>query len=160
MAFQVVGSLLAGAVDVAPPKDVQDFELGTADTAVQPGQVMKLENVANYRFTPVGADDMEALIVSIEGVDAPTGGARAKFRGRFIVPGMIFKAPILNGAHGDAKPGQTIRFHTNGTGVDAAAEHATDNPVVVLRSIDGGDDREDSVICTLQCLLGGVSNGA
>jgi len=160
MAFQVVGSLLAGAVDVAPPKDVQSFTLETADTAVQPGQVMKLEDVTNYRFTPVGVSDKEALLVSIEGVEAPSGGARATFRGRFIVPGMLFKAPILNGAHGDAKPGQTVRFHTNGTGVDVAAEHATDEPVVVLRSIDGGDDREDAVICTLQCLLGGVSDGA
>lgn len=127
MAFRRIGSLIAGAVPVAPPKDNQPFR-AVDNEAVVAGRVYKTG--AGGRMTAASGTDNGALLIAVE--DVPADAAGAVFRGEYIVPGQIYEADIAGTTNTFA--GKTgARLDATGEGVADSEE--SDGPLTIL-SVD------------------------
>lgn len=150
--FQQVASLIAGAVEIAPPKDWTPFQLVDAEAGVA-GAVYKWAAAGRITVCTGAADEIPAVIV-MEDADAATPGA--KVRGFYIVPGAVFKVRPATadgttgvGDSGDKHASFIVGGHlapitANGKYVDWATDPATPTtgPLAVLKIIE--DDSGDS----------------
>lgn len=141
--FQKVMSLIAGAVDVAPPKDVMSFPMASQEGASQ-GAVYR---IANGRLTLATESDPDVAVVCLENATGradTTGGNPAVWvRGSFVAPGAVYRVPMLkkNGTaitkasevHATFVIGARVNIDDTGLGVDAATGATAQGPLTVLR---------------------------
>ena len=140
--FQKVMSLIAGAVDVAPPKDVMSFPMKAAESAIQ-GAVYK---IASGRLTLATGSDTNTAVVCLENAagqaDTTGGDPTVWVRGSFVAPGAVYRVPMLkkNGTaitksevHTTFVIGARVNIDDTGLGVDAATGAAAQGPLTVLR---------------------------
>lgn len=141
--FQKVMSLIAGAVDVAPPKDVMSFPMKAAESAIQ-GAVYK---IASGRLTLATGSDSDTAVVCLENAtgqaDTTDGDPTVWVRGSFVAPGAVYRVPMLkkNGTaitkasevHATFVIGARVNIDDTGLGVDAATGAAAQGPLTVLR---------------------------
>lgn len=141
--FQKVMSLIAGAVDVAPPKDVMSFPMEAGESAVQ-GAVYK---IASGRLTLATESDPDVAVVCLEnaaGQDDATGGNPTVWvRGSFVAPGAVYRVPMLKedgSAITEASEvdptfviGARVNIDNTGLGVNAATGVTAQGPLTVLR---------------------------
>ena len=141
--FQKVMSLIAGAVDVAPPKDVMSFPMASQEGAIQ-GAVYR---IANGRLTMATESDPDVAVVCLENAtgraDTTDGDPTVWVRGSFVVPGAVYRVPMTkkNGTaiteasevHATFVIGARVNINDNGLGVDAATGATAQGPLTVLR---------------------------
>ena len=141
--FQKVMSLIAGAVDVAPPKDVMSFPMTAQEGATQ-GAVYR---IANGRLTLATGSDFDTAVVCLENAtgqaDTTDGDPTVWVRGSFVAPGAVYRVPMLK-EDGSAITkasevnttfviGARVNINDNGLGVDAATGATAQGPLTVLR---------------------------
>ncbi len=136
MAFQHVRSLIAGAVEVAPPKDVTEYTLATAVTA-EPGQAFYFDD-GELKLAAAGR--MIAAVIALN--EATAAG---KVRGGWITPGQIYRCPITNKAGTAVRPtadihatltvGVGVTINDTGDGVDGETEiaNAVGKPLTIVQ---------------------------
>lgn len=141
--FQKVMSLIAGAVDVAPPKDVMSFPMASQEGASQ-GAVYR---IANGRLTLATESDPDVAVVCLENAtgraDTTGGDPTVWVRGSFVAPGAVYRVPMLkkNGTaitkasevHATFVIGARVNIDDTGLGVDAATGATAQGPLTVLR---------------------------
>jgi len=141
--FQKVMSLIAGAVDVAPPKDVMSFPMASQEGAIQ-GAVYR---IANGRLTLATESDPDVAVVCLENAtgraDATGGKPTVWVRGSFVAPGAVYRVPMTKKAgtaiteasevHTTFVIGARVNINDNGLGVDAATGATAQGPLTVLR---------------------------
>ena len=141
--FQKVMSLIAGAVDVAPPKDVMSFPMASQEGASQ-GAVYR---IANGRLTLATESDPDVAVVCLENAtgraDTTDGDPTVWVRGSFVVPGAVYRVPMTkkNGTaiteasevHATFVIGARVNINDTGLGVDAATGATAQGPLTVLR---------------------------
>lgn len=141
--FQKVMSLIAGAVDVAPPKDVMSFPMTAQEGATQ-GAVYK---IASGRLTLATGSDPDVAVVCLENAtgraDTADGDPTVWVRGSFVAPGAVYRVPMLK-QNGTAITmasevnttfviGARVNIDNTGLGVDAATGATAQGPLTVLR---------------------------
>lgn len=140
--FQKVMSLIAGAVDIAPPKDTFSFPMTALENAVQ-GATYKFNG---GRLTLASADDPNVAVICLENAagaaDDADGRATVWVRGSVVLPGAVYLAPITAqdgtalATAGDIAAsfviGAQVNINATGLGVDGETG-ATDGPLTVLR---------------------------
>ncbi len=141
--FQKVMSLIAGAVDVAPPKDVFSFPMTAEENATQ-GAVYK---IASGRLTLATESDANTAVVCLENAtgqaDTTDGDPTVWVRGSFVAPGAVYRVPMLkkngsaitkaNEVHATFVIGARVNIDDTGLGVDAATGAVAQGPLTVLR---------------------------
>lgn len=141
--FQKVTSLIAGAVDVAPPKDVFSFPMASQEGATQ-GAVYR---IANGRLTLATGNDPDVAVVCLENAtgqaDTTGGNPTVRVRGSFVAPGAIYRAPMTkkdgsaitkaSEVHATFVIGARVNINDTGLGVDAATGATAQGPLTVLR---------------------------
>ena len=137
--FQLVKNLYGGA-EVAPPLDNLSFE---ADADLKAGTVVKMKD--GDKVEAVADDDGLAIGVAVNDADAGED-----VRILYIVPGMIFRAPIEGDVENNMEVGFTqAELAESGTKVKGEGGNA-DGPLTVL-SIDG--DEEYAWVAFNECAL-------
>jgi len=143
MAFQHVRSLIAGAVEVAPPKDVTEYTLAAGVTAT-PGQAFYFDD-GELKLAAAGR--MTTAVIALN-----EAAAAGKVRGGWITPGQIYRCPITDkdgGAvratadiHADLKVGTGVTINDTGDGVDGetAIANQINKPLTLIQV-----DRTNSV---------------
>ena len=141
--FQKVMSLIAGAVDVAPPKDVMSFPMASQEGATQ-GAVYR---IAGGRLTLATGSDPDIAVVCLENAtgraDTTDGDPTVWVRGSFVAPGAVYRVPMTK-KNGSAITkasevnttfviGARVNINDNGLGVDAATGATAQGPLTVLR---------------------------
>ncbi len=137
MAFEKVRSMISGAVDVAPPKDVQSFT-EKDDSDIPQGAVAAFEAGTSEDIELCTGTSHKAALIALEDIDQDDEG-----RCSWIMPGQVYKAPLTNaagtalvGASPDKAAtiniGSRARINTLGTGVDGQNIHADANPLTIV----------------------------
>jgi len=153
--FKAIGSLLAGAVEVAPPKDLAKFQMTNAEAAYK-GRVYEITK-ATGRLTLTNDNSTGwAAVICLENADAATPGAFV--RAAWIVPGLIYECPItdkdgtaLTALDDAVYPGATVTINDTGTGVDGETDNvAVNGPLTVLK-VD--EDNEIAWVVFNTCLI-------
>ena len=141
--FHKAMSLIAGAVDVAPPKGVMSFPMTAQEDAIQ-GAVYK---IASGRLTLATGSDSDTAVVCLENAtgraDTTDGDPTVWVRGSFVAPGAVYRVPMLKhdgSAITKASEVQTtfvigarVNIDNTGLGVDAATGVTAQGPLTVLR---------------------------
>jgi hypothetical protein len=132
--FEQVGSLIGGAVAIAPPKDNYPFQMKANEAGVA-GQACKFDA---GKLTKTGNADKNAAVICMEAETATSAGPLV--RGYWITPGMVFKAPCTNKAgaagtkHATTLLGATVTVNDLGTGVDWATDNsAVAGPLTIVK---------------------------
>lgn len=132
MAFQHVKSLIAGAVEIAAPKDNTSYTLASGvDSEV--GEVFYF-NAGELTLAVNG--QMKAAVVAIE-----ASAAAGSIRAGWITPGMVYRAPItdkdgtaLTTLHATFKVGGTAQINDTGNGVDGeTANDGVGEPLTIVK---------------------------
>lgn len=148
MGFREVGSLIAGAVGVAPPKDNYSF---VAQAAIKKGAAIKFR--ADGKVNKAVNVDADTVAIALEAAAADTD----EIRGQFVVPGQILKCPMTKkdgtaaaatDIHSDIKVGRTdLEMNDDGTGADVETDPGTVTGPLLLISMDT-DKMEALVVFT------------
>ena len=159
MAFQRVRSLIAGAMDVAPPADNLTFPM-TSNTAAVAGTVYKFTQ-ATGRIVLAAAASKDAAVICLESkaAVADVGGApQVHVRCAWITPGTVYKAPItdkdgtaLTTLDDGVYLGATLNINDTGTGVDGETDlTAVNGPLTVVGLTE---DKDFAYVVFNTCLL-------
>jgi hypothetical protein len=143
MAFRLIQNLAAGGVEVAPPKDLEYFQLDDAEDGYV-GRVYKFSG--GKLVLADGNNESAVAVVSLENVDGDTPGEY--MRAYWILPGMVFKAPITakdgtaigESLDSNVVAGATVTINDTGTGVDGATDNSSiKGPLTVLKVDEDND---------------------
>ena len=118
MAFIQVMSFIAGAVEIAPPKDVTVYEFN-----------------ADGELVLSTSTNVDSAVIALE-----AGAGEAEIRCAWIAPGAIYKVPVTD-ADGTALTawaatlvvGARARINATGTGMDGENVHAAANPLTIIK---------------------------
>jgi hypothetical protein len=138
MAFKAVKSLIGGAVEVAPPGNLETFQMTDGEAAYK-GRVYEIvKTTGKLTLTDDNSTGFAAVIV-MEDADAATPGAYV--RASWIMPGVVYKCPITD-KDGTALTtlddavfmGATVTINDTGTGIDGETDNvAVNGPLTVLK---------------------------
>jgi len=119
MAFTFVRNMISPMSPIAPPKDVQKYQIDT-DT-------VKAGNALYFAGNKVknALDDSEVVCA----IALEAGGNDDWIRVQFVTPGSVFKCPI-NGTAADVELGKTYQLNDSEE-LDETAEHGPLSPIKV-----------------------------
>ncbi len=132
MAFTHIRSMIAGAVEIAPPKDNMSYKIAGGET-VSAGDVCyfdggELKVAANGRMT--------CAVIALE-----DGAATEYIRCAWIAPGAVYRAPItdkdgssLTSLDSTFKIGNTCQLNDDGDGLDGETTNDfEDEPLTIIQ---------------------------
>ena len=135
--FNVVRSLIAGSVEIAPPKDNYKFEVDTA--TVEQGAAVKFTN--DGKIEPAGQEDTEVAAIAME-----KGEVEDEIRIFFVVPGLVFRCPMTkedssdaeeSDIHNDLHRGRIdVQMNDDKTGLDCETDPGTKTGPLTLLKMD------------------------
>ncbi len=153
MAFKIEYNLAGGNIEVAAPKDLQLFQMTASEAGVM-GSVYKFGS--GLLTLADDGNEKAAAVVAMENVGAADPGNY--IRGYWILPGMVFKAPItdkdgsaLTALQAGVVQGATVTINDTGDGVDGETDNAAVNGPLTVIKVD--EDNELIWVAFNTCAL-------